>query len=286
MNPVPNPVVPVANRFTRRHALRLGGLGVVGAIVAACGSTSSNTTDGTGASTASDVGSAAEATTEATVDAAAATAAELASLSARDFASLGACQLAPEKTAGPYPLDEQFNRRDVTEGMPGHPTRLGFRVLDDNCAPVSSATVEIWHVDATGDYSAFVDNGGGKDSGPGTTFLRGTQPTNADGIVEFHTVYPGWYRGRAVHIHLRVHMNDQIVLTSQVFFDADYTASVYQSAPYSDNGLPDTPNESDNIAGDVKAEGTLMATIAGPTLRGTGTVALINLGINPTTLFG
>ena len=81
----------------------------------------------------------------------------------------------PEKTAGPFPLDQQFDRRDVTEDLPGHPIRLGLRVVDKICAAVPGAAVEIWHADATGDYSAFTDNGGGKDEGAGTTFLRGTQ---------------------------------------------------------------------------------------------------------------
>ncbi len=186
----------------------------------------------------------------------------------------------PDKTAGPFPLDQQFDRRDVTEGLPGHPMRLGLRVVDKTCAAVPGAAVEIWHADATGDYSAFIDNGGGKDAGAGTTFLRGTQTADDNGIVEFLTVYPGWYSGRAVHIHLRVHLADTTVLTSQMFFDADYTAGVYAAAPYAEFGLPDTPNSSDRIAGDPQAEGTLLHTTAGETSLGAGTLGLLNLGID------
>jgi len=185
----------------------------------------------------------------------------------------------PEKTSGPFPLDQQFDRRDITEGVPGQPMRLGLRVVDESCAPVPGAKVEIWHTDSTGDYSAFIDNGGGKDDGPGTTFLRGTQAADDDGIVEFLTIYPGWYHGRAVHIHLRVHLDDQTVLTSQMFFDADYTKSVYSTDPYAQFGLPDTSNSADGIAGDPQTEGTLLHTVAGETSKGTGTVALLNLGI-------
>jgi protocatechuate 3,4-dioxygenase beta subunit len=186
----------------------------------------------------------------------------------------------PEKTAGPFPLDQQFDRRDVTEGLPGQPMRLGLRVLDESCAAVPGAKVEIWHADATGDYSAFVDNGGGKDDAAGTTFLRGTQTADDNGIVEFLTVYPGWYHGRAVHIHLRVHLADATVLTSQMFFDSDYTAGVYGVAPYAEFGLPDTSNEADSIAGNPEGEGTLVHTSAGETSKGTGTVALLNIGID------
>jgi len=159
--------------------------------------------------------------------------------------------------------------------------RLGLRVLDKSCAALPGAKVEIWHADSTGDYSAFIDNGGGKDEGPGTTFLRGTQTADADGIVEFLTIYPGWYHGRAVHIHLRVHLDDATVLTSQMFFDPDYTAAVYSAAPYAQFGLPDTSNASDSIAGDPKSEGTLLHTVAGETSKGAGTVALLNLGVDP-----
>jgi protocatechuate 3,4-dioxygenase beta subunit len=182
-------------------------------------------------------------------------------------------------TAGPFPLDEQFVRRDITEGYPGHPLRLGLRVLDTACTPVPGAAVEIWHADATGDYSAFSDGGGGKDEGSGTTFMRGTQLSGADGIVEFLTVYPGWYRGRAVHIHLRVHLNDRAVLTSQMFFDEDYTARVYSAAPYAEFGLPDTSNAQDRIAGDPATQGTLLAASAAMTHAGLGTLGLLNLGV-------
>jgi len=198
---------------------------------------------------------------------------------AADFDALGTCVLLPEATAGPFPLDEQFDRRDVTEDSPGRPLRLGLRVVDDTCMPVAGATVEIWHCDATGDYSAFTDGGGGQDEAEGTTFLRGSQASGDDGIVEFLTVVPGWYRGRAVHIHLRVHLDDAIVLTSQLYFDADQLAAVYAEDAYVDNGLPDTSNESDGIAGDPADEGTLLAMADAETTRGAGSVALLNLGV-------
>ncbi len=202
-------------------------------------------------------------------------------LTAAAFDGLGTCTLMPEKTAGPFPLDQQFDRRDVTEGYPGQPMRLGLRVLDAACAPVPQARVEIWHCDASGDYSAFTDGGGGgKDEAEDTTFLRGTQTADDNGIVEFQTIVPGWYTGRAVHIHLRVHMGDDIVLTSQLFFDAAYLAQVYTGEAYAEFGLPDTSNEADRIAGNVQTEGTIAHTAAGETSLGTGTVALLNLGIN------
>src|SRR4051794_5623538 len=275
----------------RRTFLRMGGIAVLGLAGAACSNsspsasstaaTSTAATSGSPATSAAPNTSAATASSTAVSEAVTTVAASAQSpLTAAAFEALGTCALTPEKTSGPFPLDEQFDRRDITEGVAGQPMRLGLRVVDASCAPVRGATVEIWHTDSTGDYSAFNDNGGGKDEGPGTTFLRGTQTADDNGIVEFLTVYPGWYHGRAVHIHLRVHMDDATVLTSQMFFDADYTASVYSAAPYDQFGLPDTSNESDGIAGDPQAEGTLLHTLAGDTSKGAGTVALLNIAIN------
>ena len=191
-------------------------------------------------------------------------------------------RLLPEKTAGPFPLEEQFDRTDITEGYDGHPLRLGLRVLDESCAYRSPARrSRSGTATRPGDYSAFADGGGGKDEGEGSTFMRGTQTANDDGIVEFLTVYPGWYSGRAVHIHLRVHLADATVVTSQLFFDETYMATVYADAPYADFGMPDTANASDSIAGDPGAEGTVVVTTPGETSRGTGTLGLLNLGIDP-----
>jgi protocatechuate 3,4-dioxygenase beta subunit len=279
---------PLRARADRRAFLRIGGITVIGLAGAACAGAKSSPDVTVGAESPAATTEQPAASGDSTVDTKAAiatadspvvTSSVLSALTATEFEGLGTCSLMPEKTAGPFPLDRQLDRSDVTEGNPGHPMRLGLRVVDASCTAIPGAKVEIWHADATGDYSAFTDNGGGKDEGSGSTFMRGTQTADADGIVEFLTVYPGWYSGRAVHIHLRVHLDDGAVLTSQMFFDADYTASVYSGAPYDEFGLPDTSNEADNIAGDTKAEGTLLHTSAGDTAKGAGTLALLNLGI-------
>ncbi len=278
----------VARPLARRRFL----LGSGAALLLAACSDDDTTSDGTSSTTAPSSGSPATGDSGATTESTTTTAvsadppsdtagSDARTLTAADFDGLATCVLLPELTAGPFPLDEQFDRRDITEGYPGHPVRLGLRVVDAACAPVPGAAVEIWHSDATGDYSAFTDNGGGKDEGSGTTFLRGTQTANDDGIVEFLTIYPGWYRGRAVHVHLRVHLDDVTVLTSQMFFDEAYTASVYGAAPYDEFGLPDTSNAQDGIAGDPAGQGTLLVTTAADTSAGPGTLALLNLGIDP-----
>lgn len=204
---------------------------------------------------------------------------ELADFSDADFAPLAICAALPQTAAGPFPTDEQLVRRDVTEGYPGHPVRLGLRVVDAACTPVNGASVEIWHTDATGDYSAYEDNGSGKDEGAGSTFMRGNQTTGDDGIVEFATIYPGWYEGRAVHIHVRVWIGSDLALTTQVYFDDDYTLGVFATGPYAEFGAPDTTNATDGLAGDISSDGTLLTVRPGATRHGEGSVALANIGI-------
>lgn len=204
-------------------------------------------------------------------------------LTPADFEGLATCRLLPEQMAGPFPLDEQFRRRDITEGLPGHPVRLGLRVVDGGCVPIPEAEVEVWHADASGDYSAFEDGGGGKDEGPGTTFLRGTQVTDTDGIVELRTIYPGWYRGRAVHIHVRVRVAGDLVLTSQMYFDDAYTEEVYAAEPYAEFGSPDTPLAADGIGSAAATEGTLLVTTPTTVDGESGTLALLNLGVDGAT---
>ena len=195
------------------------------------------------------------------------------------FEGLAVCALLPGSAAGPFPTIDQLDRRDVTEGYPGRPLRLGLRVVDPACRPVPGADVEIWHADVSGDYSSYADNGTGKDEGEGTTFLRGFQTSDPDGIVEFQTIYPGWYAGRAVHIHTRVRLDGTELLTAQLYFDEDYTAGVYTADPYAEFGPPDTSWATDGIVGDPAIDGTGITLTAGPTWNGDGTLGLLNMGV-------
>ena len=195
------------------------------------------------------------------------------------FAALPICAVPPSTTAGPFPTIEQLDRRDVTEGFPGHPLRLGIRVVDADCNPLPGAEVEIWHTDATGDYSSYTDGGSGKDEGEGTTFCRGFQTADADGILEFQTIYPGWYEGRAVHIHVRARVEGSDVLTTQLYFDEAYTDAVYTEAPYAEFGPPDTSWAADGIAADPADDGSGITVAEADTSNGPGTLGLVNLGL-------
>jgi protocatechuate 3,4-dioxygenase beta subunit len=112
--------------------------------------------------------------------------------------------LAPEQTEGPYYIADEAVRRNITEGRPGTPLMLrAFVVNASSCKPIRGAAVDIWHADAGGVYSGFGQGAGNR------TFMRGIQRTNAKGLALFRTVYPGWYQGRTVHIHVKVHSRRQ-----------------------------------------------------------------------------
>ncbi|MGH9041737.1 MAG: intradiol ring-cleavage dioxygenase, partial [Acidimicrobiia bacterium] len=227
-----------------------------------------------------------------------ATAAPAASGSAEELLNAaGACALTPEQTEGPYYLDIDSVRNDIREDREGTVLRLAIRVRENGtCTPVANAAVDIWHCDATGLYSGFESastGGGGGGPGPGggggpgpgggggggggatatdnTRYLRGTQITNAAGIVEFTTVYPGWYTGRTVHIHTKVHLNNTEVLTSQLYFDEKLSSEVYAAQPYAGDTGRNTFNTDDGIFQEE--------TILTVTKDGSGYLGVINLDV-------
>jgi hypothetical protein len=264
---------PAPSGPDRRRFLKLGGLSALGVALGACATDETGASGDAGATTGPSSAGGAGSTI------AGATAGAPAALTAADFDGLAICTVVPEQTAGPFALDEQFDRRDITEGFPGHPLRLGLRVVDAACAPVAGAAVEVWHTDATGDYSAFADGGGGKDEAEGSTFLRGTQTADEQGIVEFQSIYPGWYPGRAVHVHVRVRVDDDLVVTTQLYFDDAATEAVLTTGPYAEFGPPGTTNAEDGFAGDAAESGLLLVTTTAETTAGAGTLALLNIGV-------
>jgi protocatechuate 3,4-dioxygenase beta subunit len=271
-------------RPTRRAFLQWTGMAALGMTgLAACGSDSESDPGGPDPDSSSSPDTGSPAASPATgSDGTTGTGAStpppsLPTLTAAEFERLGTCKLTPTKIAGPTAIAEQLVRRDMSEGRPGQPMRLGLRVLDGSCRPVDGAAVEVWHADVAGDYSAVHDTGGRKDEGPGTTFLRGTQTSGADGIVEFLTIVPGWYRTRAVHVHVRVHLQDRTVLTSQLFFDDGFIRAAFAQPPYLENGLPDTFLAQDGQAGNAAGAGIVFHTEPAPTDNGPGTLALLNL---------
>jgi protocatechuate 3,4-dioxygenase beta subunit len=198
------------------------------------------------------------------------------------------CVLDPNLTKGPYWIDERLNRSDIrsdSNGLaspnprPGLPLSLQFAVYaydSGSCTPISGAQVDIWHCDGSGLYSD-VSNTGGV-STVGQNFLRGYQVTDVNGIVTFTTIYPGWYSGRAVHIHVKVRLfdassNTTTEATTQVFFDDSVSDAVFaNNAPYDLRGARDTRNASDNI---YSGQSQLLLALRGsPTTGYAGTATL------------
>lgn len=157
-------------------------------------------------------------------------------------------------TAGPCTATAPA-RQDVSEGYPGLPVRLALKIVTaTTCAPVVGAIVEIWHTQVTGVYSGVTPSpgfcSGGDVDAPNHSYFRGTQTTNAAGRVDFDTCFPGWYPGRAIHIHFKVTVGATSYLVSQLFFDTALTTEIFASHPnYQAEGQPDTSNASDGVIG-------------------------------------
>ena len=153
------------------------------------------------------------------------------------------CVLTPELTEAPTTSRNEKLRRNITEGKPGTALTLKLKVVNaSTCKPIKGAAVDIWHCDAGGVYSGIQQQ-----NTVGKTFLRGIQRTNAYGIATFQTVYPGWYMGRAVHIHVMVHLGGSVVHTGQLFFPDTRTDAVYKKAPYNTRSARDKRNAADSI---------------------------------------
>ena len=172
-------------------------------------------------------------------------------------AQLAACVVRPRQTEGPYFVDEKLHRSDIRSDpadgsiRPGAPLSLTLnvsRVVDGTCVPVAGAYVDLWQCDHSGVYSDVTD---AQFNTTGKKFLRGYQVTDAKGAASFLTIYPGWYRGRAVHIHFKVRSAPSVTpgyeFTSQLYFDDALTAAVHAKAPYAALGAGRIPNERDGI---------------------------------------
>ena len=160
----------------------------------------------------------------------------------------GSCVVRPELTEGPFFLDTELLRSDIREGRAGVPLALTVavsRVVAGACETLPGALVDVWHADASGVYS-------GVGAERGATYLRGVQRTGADGTASFQTVYPGWYPGRAPHVHFKVRSAASSTaayeFTSQLFFDDALSREVYTSAaPYAARGAQNVTNARDGI---------------------------------------
>lgn len=184
------------------------------------------------------------------------------------------CTVASQQTEGPFYFETKMIRKDITEGRPGSILNLKLKVVDsEDCAPVSDAIVDIWSCDAGGEYSGYEtvytkegefkeQRGLPKDKKKHADddrprfhqepnnekrFLRGAQVTDTNGEVEFRTIYPGWYPGRATHIHIKIYVGENEVCTSQMYFPEALNDAVYQQEVYATKKGKRRMNDEDGI---------------------------------------
>ena len=169
------------------------------------------------------------------------------------------CVVVPQQTEGPFFADVELERSDIrsdpTDGSvcEGAPLRLDFnvsRVSGDACTPLPDAMVDIWQCDAHGRYSAFRDSRAGFDHRD-KQFLRGHQMTDQEGQARFVTIFPGWYRGRTIHIHFKIRTDPQqqsgYEFTSQLYFDEALSSEVAERSEYASNTTRRRTNAQDSI---------------------------------------
>jgi protocatechuate 3,4-dioxygenase beta subunit len=269
--------------LSRREVLAL--FGAAGAaVLTGCGAPSTGTQATSVAGSASpslnpEAATAANPSTQAALEAEVATAgAANTEVAAANGTVVTACVVRPEVTEGPYYVELDLIRSDIRQDKEGVPLQLTFnvsQVSDTSCIALQGATVEVWHCDAAGQYSGVTDPGFDTS---GQTWLRGAQVTDANGVATFTTIYPGWYSGRAVHIHFKVHPTEELVFTSQLFFPDDLSQQVFAAhEPYTIKAsTPDTLNSTDNIYQDLL--------LLNPTQSGGGYAATFPIGIDVSTV--
>lgn len=191
-----------------------------------------------------------------------------------------ACVITPSEDEGPYFVDERLDRSNLTTGtsrpsvVDGTPLALTFAISSVTagiCSPLAGAYVDLWHADASGIYSDLAT-----EDTAGETFLRGYQITDENGVVAFRTIYPGWYPGRAIHVHVKVRTfslsgSTAHQFTSQLFLDDTLSDAVMSRAPYNTRGRRDTLN-----AGDPLYKSALQLALQ---RTGLGVAGTYNLGV-------
>lgn len=243
----------VGEPIDRRALLKAGGLLSLGGVLAACTGSTQPKAQPPRTTTPAPTTASASTTTAAPTPSA---------VGLLDQA--GTCTLTPVTIAGPTWFDASAVRNDIRDGQPGVPLDLAFRVEKAaTCAPIPNAVVDLWQCDALGVYSGFAGaapgqggSAGGKDkygdaesrATDADRWLRGTQVTDAGGVVTFSSIYPGWYPTRTAHLHLKVHLDGSTALTTQLFFDDAVSDGVYAAnAPYNQHPGRDTKNPRDEF---------------------------------------
>ncbi|KAJ5656180.1 aromatic compound dioxygenase [Penicillium longicatenatum] len=187
------------------------------------------------------------------------------------FSTSSTCVLNPEGETGPYYVLGELIRSDIREGQAGVPIIFDAQFVDvETCEPIEDLYFDIWNCNATGVYSGLVATGNGNTadtSNLNATFLRGIQPTDSDGVVQFNTLFPGHYSGRTTHHHVVAHMDVTVLENNtitggtvahigQFFWDQDLIYEVEATSPYSENTVTITTNADDRVFSDETSGST------------------------------
>nr|BFD87390.1 protocatechuate dioxygenase [Streptomyces sp. Xyl84] len=248
----------------------------------------------------------------------------LESVKAAASASSACMTLTTEQIEGPYYIDYELFRKNVVEDRTGIPLLLVLRAVDSaTCKPLRNSAVEIWHCDASGVYSGYtqIGNGGGGGTPPGPppsgtpttppggpggpgggrgghatptddlTWLRGIQMTDHQGFVTFRTIFPGWYTGRAVHIHTKVHTGGsrtsdgytggRTCHTGQFYFSEDSVKAITTIAPYSANPVTRVTLDQDSIYPKTGTQGGLLKLVHDKRHLERGVIGYLTMAVDP-----
>lgn len=176
------------------------------------------------------------------------------------------CDVSPRETRGPFPTKtpSQMVQANITSDRKGIALLVNLSILDktNNCKPLEGSLVDVWHCDKDGNYSEYGNHPMQRNDFSAAHFLRGRQITDSKGHVSFLSIYPGWYNGRAPHIHVEIFDKaGKSLLVTQVAFPDDISSKVYSSSLYANRGEADTPNNRDGIFSDSLEE--QLATVTG-----------------------
>ena len=181
----------------------------------------------------------------------------------------GTCSTTPSETEGPFPtkIPSSLVNSDIRSDRTGVPFTIKITINNKNnsCAALAGAIVDIWHCDKDGYYSEYGGTGMQSANFTSVHFLRGRQTTDASGLVSFTSIFPGWYSGRAPHIHVHIYnATGSSLSVTQIAFPTDVCDTVYTTA-YG-KGKQDTSNASDNVFSDSLA--SELATVTGSVAAG------------------
>ncbi len=163
------------------------------------------------------------------------------------------CTSTQSETEGPFPTKSpaKFVLTDIRSDRTGVPLTIKINIQNKNasCVGLVGAIVDIWHCDKDGYYSEYGGSGIQAKDFTSVDFLRGRQTTDANGTVGFTSIYPGWYSGRAPHLHVHVYNAAGVsLLVTQIVFPTETSNTVYTTATnFYTKGTQDTSNASDNV---------------------------------------